>query len=347
MQTCVSDLSVAVGRFLCEEEREIISRELSAGKSCRYIARLLGRPFQTVCKEVARNGGRVVYRAKAAQVRSRSQARRPKGRLLVTNRALHDEVAAGLAQEWSPQEISHRLRRDYPDDQTMWVSHETIYQTLYLQAKGELRTELKLALRSGRAARVNRGRAAQIRQTRGKIPNMVNISERPPQAEDRAVPGFWEGDLIIGKGNKSQIATLVERQTRFLMLVKIPYDRTAERVSLLLGKKMGTLPAFMKKSLTWDQGKEMADHEKFTTATNIDVYFCDPHSPWQRGTNENTNGLLRQYFPKGTDLSGYSQAELDAVAERLNGRPRQTLDWLKPIEAYATLLEEHGVTLTP
>lgn len=335
------------GQPLRLEEREIISRELAVGRSCRFIAEVIGRPFQTVCKEVARNGGKDAYRAVPAEQRARSLVSRPKQRRLVTHQALREAVAAGLDQEWSPREISKRLLLDYPDDKTMRVSHETIYQTLYLQARGELRTELKLALRTGRAARMDRTRAAQTRATRGVIPNMVNISERPPEAEDRAVPGFWEGDLIIGKGGKSQIATLVERTTRFVMLVRIPYDRTAERVAFLLARKMGSLPDFMKKSLTWDQGKEMSHHASFTVATNMAVYFCDPHSPWQRGSNENTNGLLRQYFPKGTDLSGYTQAQLDAVAERLNGRPRETLNWLKPIEAYANLLATHGVTPTP
>ena len=222
-----------------------------------------------------------------------------------------------------------------PDDDTMRVSHETIYQSLYLQARGQLRTELKLALRQGRARRVPRERSSQVR---GQITNMVNISERPAQAQDRAVPGFWEGDLIIGKGGKSQIATLVERSTRYVMLVRVPYDRTAERVAILLAQKMMTLPAFLRHSITWDQGKEMAAHAKFTLTTGIPVYFCDPHSPWQRGSNENTNGLLRQYFPKGTDLSGHTQAELDAVADELNNRPRQTLGWLKPTEVLNNLL---------
>jgi transposase, IS30 family len=221
----------------------------------------------------------------------------------------------------------------------MRVAHETIYQTLYLQARGELRTQLKLALRSGRARRVSRSRTAVAT---GKIRDMINISERPPEAADRAVPGFWEGDLIVGKANRSQIATLVERTTRFVMLVRIPYDRTAERVVALLARKMQTLPEFLRKSITWDQGKEMAEHAQFTIKTGIDVYFCDPHSPWQRGSNENTNGLLRQYFPKGTDLSIHTQAELDAVADELNDRPRETLGWLKPTEVLNKLLIEAG-----
>ncbi len=227
---------------------------------------------------------------------------------------------SGLEKKWSPRQISERLRQDFPDDDTMRVSHETIYQSLYLQARGELRTQLKIALRQGRTRRVNRSRTTIAR---GKIPDMVNISERPVEAECRAVPGFWEGDLIIGKGCKSQIATLVERASRYVMLVRIPYDRTAQRVAVLLAQKMETLPDFLRNSVTWDQGKEMAAHANFTVKTGIDVYFCDPHSPWQRGSNENTNGLLRQYFPKGTDLSGYTQAELDAVADELNDRPRR------------------------
>ena len=256
---------------------------------------------------------------------------------------MHDEVNAGLEQKWSPRQISRRLRQDFPTDNTMQVSHETIYESLYLQARGELRTQLKLALRQGRTRRVTRSRATVAR---GKIPNMINISERPVEAEDRAVPGFWEGDLIIGAGGKSQIATLVERTSRFVMLVRIPYDRTAERVAALLARKMQTLPEFLRNSVTWDQGKEMASHATFTIKTGIDVYFCDPHSPWQRGSNENTNGLLRQYFPKGTDLSGYTQAELDAVADELNNRPRQTLGWLKPTEVLNKFLVEAGGAFT-
>ncbi|MGH4013013.1 MAG: IS30 family transposase [Pseudonocardiaceae bacterium] len=221
----------------------------------------------------------------------------------------------------------------------MRVSHETIYECLYLQARGELRTQLTLALRQGRTRRVSRSRTTVARR---KIPNMINISERPVEAEDRAVPGFWEGDLIIGKGGKSQISTLVERTSRYVMLVKIPYDRTADRVATLLAQKMETLPDFLRNSVTWDQGKEMAEHANFTVKTGIDVYFCDPHAPWQRGSNENTNGLLRQYFPKGTDLSGYTQAELDAVADELNNRPRETLGWLKPTEVLNKLLVEAG-----
>lgn len=327
------------GAELVVEERETISRRLAAKDSFRAIGKLLNRDHSVVSREVERNGGRSAYRAIPAQQRADEQRARPKPRLLEENTALHDAVNAGLKQKWSPQQISKRLREDYPDDDTMRVSAETIYECLYLQARGELRTQLTIALRQGRTCRVSRSRSAV---TRGKIRDMINISERPVEAEDRAVPGFWEGDLIIGKGGKSQVATLVERASRFTMLVRIPYDRTAQRVSILLGQKMEHLPEFLRKSVTWDQGKEMADHASFTIKTGIDVYFCDPHSPWQRGSNENTNGLLRQYFPKGTDLSGYTQAELDAVADELNNRPRQTLNWKKPTEVLNKFLVEAG-----
>lgn len=261
-------------------------------------------------------------------------------RELARSARLHEAVNDGLKEKWSPQQIANRLEEDHPDDPELRVSHETIYECLYLQSRGELLTQLKLALRSGRTRRVSHTRTSQAR---GKIQDMVNISDRPKEADDRAVPGFWEGDLVIGKGGKSQIATLVERTTRFTMLVRIPYDRTAERVALLLAKKMQTLPEVLRNSITWDQGKEMARHADFTVKTGIPVYFCDPHSPWQRGTNENTNGLLRQYFPKGTDLSLHTQDELDRVATELNGRPRETLGWKNPAEVLAELLSEGPV----
>jgi len=331
------------GVEILAEEREIISRELAAKRSCRWIGRLLNRDHSVVSREVARNGGPLAYRALPAQQRADKYRARPKPRLLETNTALHDAVNSGLEKKWSPQQISQRLREDFPEDDTMRVSHETIDESLYLQARGELRTQLTLALRQGRTRRVNRSRATV---TRGKITNMVTISERPVEAEDRAIPGFWEGDLIIGQAGKSQIATLVERASRFTMLVKIPYDRTADRVAALLAKKMEILPEFLRHSITWDQGKEMAAHANFTVKTGIDIYFCDPHAPWQRGSNENTNGLLRQYFPKGTDLSGHTQAELDAVADELNDRPRQTLGWRKPTEVLNEFLIKAGGALT-
>jgi IS30 family transposase len=320
------------------EEREIISRELSQHRSIRFIGKVLGRHHSTIAREIERNGGAREYRAVEAQRRADENRSRPKGRKLESSARLHDAVNESLQERWSPKQTSKRLREDHPDDPEMRVSHETIYECLYLQARGELRTQLTIALRQGRTRRVNRSRTSL---TRGKIPNMVNISERPKEADDRAVPGFWEGDLIIGKGNKSQIATLVERTTRFVMLVRIPYDRNAERVAALLARKMQTLPEFLRNSVTWDQGKEMARHVDFTIRTGMPVYFCDPHSPWQRGSNENTNGLLRQYFPKGTDLSLYTQDELDRVAAQLNGRPRETLNWRKPIEVFNDLLASH------
>ena len=331
------------GTPLCAEERETISRELCQNNSARGIAKLLGRHHGTIAREINLNGGAANYRALAAQERYESFKVRPKEHKLVASPRLHDAVNEGLEQKWSPEQISARLEEEYPDDLEMRVSHETIYQTLYLQTKGELRTVLTFSLRQGRARRVSRSRTAL---SRGKIPDMVNISERPAEAEDRAVPGFWEGDLIIGKGGKSQIATLVERTSRFTMLVKIPYDRTAERVAALLARKMETLPEFLRNSVTWDQGKEMARHAEFTVRTGLPVYFCDPHSPWQRGTNENTNGLLRQYFPKGTDLSLHTQEELDRVAAELNGRPRKTLNWRKPVEVFEELIAKRCVAMT-
>lgn len=327
------------------EEREVISREIACGRSARVIAGLLGRHHSIVSREIKNNGGRDQYRAVFADRRAEVLRQRPKKRVLEDNERLHDYVREGLALKWSPQQISSRLLVDYPDDMDMRVSAETIYQTLYLQARGELRTELKLALRTGRTRRVSRSRTSQS-STAGQIKDKILISERPAVADDRAVPGFWEGDLILGKGNKSQIATLVERRTRFLILVMIPYDRTAERVAARLARKMASLPEFLKNSLTWDQGKELAAHAKFTVLTDMPVYFCDPHSPWQRGTNENTNGLLRQYFPKGTDLSGFTQADLDRVAAELNDRPRETLGWMKPAEKLNELLLNAGVAPT-
>ena len=333
---------MANGTALQPEEREIISRELANNPkvTTRYLGRLLGREYSGIAKEIKRNGGRENYRAVAAQERCEAARARPKERKLASSRRLHDEVNVGLAQNWSPQQISARLKEDHPEDPEMRVSHETIYDCLYLQGRGELATQLKVALRSGRTRRVSHSRTSQVK---GGIIGMVNISERPKEADDRAVPGFWEGDLIIGKGGKSQIATLVERTTRFTILVRIPYDRTADRVAYLLAQKMQTLPDILKKSITWDQGKEMARHAEFTIRTGIPIYFCDPHSPWQRGTNENTNGLLRHYFPKGTELSLHSDAELDRVATELNGRPRQTLGWKTPTEALMELLSEGPV----
>jgi len=311
------------------EEREEISRGLAEELPAGLIAGRLGRHRSVVDREISRNGGRVGYRAHQAQGRAEVMRHRPKPRKLQSVPALHDAVVAGLAKDWSPQQIAARLVADYPGCEAMRVSHETIYQTLFCQARGELRTQLVLALRSGRTQRVPHG---STRPKQARIAGMVMLTERPAEAEDRAVPGHWEGDLVVGKAGKSQIATLVERSTRFLILQRIPYDRTAERVAIQLAQAAGRLPAALYLSITWDRGVEMAAHAKFTVATNIPVYFCDPHSPWQRGSNENTNGLLRQYFPKGADLSGYTQAELDAVADKLNTRPRETLGWRTPAE---------------
>jgi IS30 family transposase len=238
-----------------------------------------------------------------------------------------------LEARWSPQQIAWQLRHDHPHDPEMWVSHETIYQSLFVQGRGALRAELHRCLRTGRARR-----RPFHRVRGGEIPDMVLISERPAEVEDRAVPGHWEGDLIIGKANRSAIGTLVERQTRYLMLVALPSGRTAEAVRQALAEKILALPVELRRSLTWDRGSEMAEHVRFTVDTGVQIYFCDPHSPWQRGSNENTNGLVRQYFPKGTDLSVHSQDQLDAVARELNSRPRQTLGWMKPSEALAKVL---------
>jgi transposase, IS30 family len=331
------------GRPLCVQERDEILRGICGGASDRLIARRLGRSQSTVSREIGRNGGREGYRVHAAQGRAESQVRRPKVRRLEADRRLHDEVAAGLANKWSPQQIAGRLVEDHPADPRMRVSHETIYQALYLQARGELRTELKVCLRQGRAQRRPRG-AARVKQAR--IAGMVSICERPAEVEDRAVPGHWEGDLVIGKGGKSQVATLVERSTRFLMLVQIPYDRTAERVASRLATEVRHLPGQLKRSLTWDQGVELAAHAKFSLAAQVPVYFCDPHSPWQRGSNENTNGLIRQYLPKGTDLSWYTQDQLNEIAASLNERPRQTLGFKTPAEKFDELLRAAGDAFT-
>ena len=331
------------GEVLTVEERDDILRGIGENLSARAIAARLGRDRSVISREIARNGGRDGYRVHAAQERYEALKSRPKERKLEKNKRLHDVVAEKLRDDFSPEQISGRLKEDYPDDPGMRVSHETIYQALFLQARGELRTQLKLALRTGRAQRVPRG---STRPKQARIAGMVNISERPAEAEDRAVPGHWEGDLIIGKGGKSQVATLVERHSRCVMLARIPYDRCADRVAIILSQRIGELPEQLRRSLTWDQGVEMAGHVEFTVATNVPVFFCDPHSPWQRGSNENTNGLLRQYFPKGTDLSCYTQTELDEIAAKLNRRPRKTLGFKTPAEALEKVLMEAADALT-
>jgi len=320
---------MARGRVLDLAEREQIARGIDRQWTDTAIAQKLGRDQSVISREVRRNGGRVEYSAIRAQRRADRLRARPQARKLESNQELHDKVNQGLAQDWSPQQIARRLRQDYPAAEVMHVSHETIYETLFVQARGECRTQLALALRSGRTARVPAG---ATRPKQARIRGMVLISERPAEAADRAVPGHWESDLIVGARNASQILTLVERSSRFVLLQKIPYDRRAERVALLLAECVQRLPAALWRSITHDQGVEMAEHTTFTLKTNIPVFFCDPHSPWQRGSNENTNRLLRQYFPKGTDLSIHSQAHLDTIAAKLNGRPRETLDWQTPAE---------------
>ena len=349
-------------------EREEISRGLAAGESCRWIARtrLPGRDPSTVSREVARHGGRDRYRAERALRRASISRCRPKPRRLVVEPELAGQVLARLLRRWSPRQIAASLAADFPDRPELRVSPETIYQAVYrslfVQGRGQLRREVAEALgalletplspeqeaeiaadiarylRRGHARRQSRYlRTARKAQGRGRIPGMVLISQRPAEVADRAIPGHWEGDLLIGRANRSQIATLVERSTRFVMLVALPHGRDAATVSAALASAVTGLPAALRRSLTWDQGKEMAGHAAFTVATGIDVYFCDPRSPWQRGTNENTNGLLRQYYPKGSDLSGLTQADLDRVADELNDRPRETLNWRSPAQAFAEL----------
>lgn len=312
------------------EEREEISRHLSAGLSFRVIASRLGRSPSTVSREVVGNGGRRRYRAWRADDRALHEAKRPKEPKLARNNELREKVEELLTALWSPEQISAHLAREYGDDSSMRVSHETIYQALFVQGRGYLRKELTQCLRTGRAARHPQGREKNHQQLAG----MVMISDRPAEAEDRAVPGHWEGDLIIGKGKKSAIGTLVERKNRYVMLLHLPNGRSAEHVHEALAARIQDLPESLRRSLTWDQGKEMSQHAQFTIDTDVQVYFCDPHSPWQRGSNENTNGLLRQYFPKGTDLSVHDQEYLKKVEEQLNRRPRKTLGWKSPAEAY-------------
>lgn len=325
---------------LSREEREEVSRGLRCGESRRAIAARLGRAPSTISREVALNGSRDDYRAWSADRAALERGRRPKPAKLLLDERLRCEVDRGLCELWSPQQISARLVREYPDDPSMRVSHETIYKTLFVQARGALRKELAACLRSGRTQRRPRLRGEQAK--RGRIQNMVMLSERPPEVEDRAVPGHWEGDLIIGKGSRSAIGTLVERSSRYVMLFRLPDGRSAEDVRKALTRTMTKLPAELRRTLTWDQGNEMADHVRFTMDTKMEVYFCDPHSPWQRGSNENTNGLLRQYFPSKTDLSVHSTAYLNAVARQLNGRPRETLDWLKPAEVFGQSVATTG-----
>ena len=321
-------------------EREELSRGLVAGDSLRTIASRLGRAPSTVSREVGWIDSRRDYRAWRADEQAMERARRPKPAKLTINSRLCREVERGLGARWSPQQIASRLVRDYPDDLEMRVSPETIYRTLFVQARGALRKELTTCLRRGRTQRRPQMRTEQ--SGAGRLQNMILISARPPEIEDRAVPGHWEGDLIIGKGGRSAIGVLVERSSRYVVLVHLPHGRTAEDVRAALTRQISKLPAELRRTLTWDQGKEMAEHVRFTTDTNMTVYFCDPHSPWQRGSNENTNGLLRQYFPRTADLSQHNAAHLNAVARELNNRPRQTLNWMKPSEVFSQTVASIG-----
>ena len=319
-------------RNLSLGEREEISRGLAAGDSLRGIAARLGRAPSTISREVGANRGRSSYRALDAERTATRRARRPKRAKLASSRRLRAMVEALLEAWWSPRQISEWLARAYPDDPEMRVAHETIYQSLFVQGRGALRRELTACLRTGRAMR--RPNRQADGWGRGKIRDMVMISERPAEVEDRAVPGHWEGDLLMGKG-LTAIGTLVERKSRYVMLFALPNGHTAESVRTAMADKITDLPVQLRRSLTWDQGHEMAEHAKFTVDTGVQVYFCDPKSPWQRGSNENTNGLLRQYLPKGTDMKQITQKELDAMARSLNERPRQTLLWLTPSQAFA------------
>jgi IS30 family transposase len=315
------------------DEREEISLGLRRGATLTAIAAQLGRSVSTVSREVAANGGRGDYRAWRAHERAYQRSLRPKPRKLAS-RELAAEVTRCLRKWWSPREISKRLRLEHPDDPMMWVSHETIYKTLFIQGRGELRRELTRCLRSGRAKRRPQGRL----ETRGRIPGMVMISERPSEVDDRAVPGHWEGDLIIGKNAQSAVGTLVERSTRYVMLLHLPDGRFPVQVDAAMRRAIKKLPKELVRTITWDQGKEMHRHVNFTVDTGVQIYFCDPHSPWQRGSNENTNGLLRQYMPRGTDLSVLSARDLTRIAGSLNDRPRATLGFMKPSEKLAELL---------
>ena len=320
-------------------EREEISRGIVIGRSMRSIAASLGRAPSTVSRELRRNGGRRDYRASDADQAAWDQGHRAKSCKLAGNRALARIVAQKLKMLWSPEQIAGWLKSTYPEDESYQVSHETIYRTLFIQARGALKKELLQYLRRTRVMRRSR-LYTQKRDTHGRISNTISISERPPSVEDRAVPGHWEGDLIFGTHN-SQIATLVERQTRYVMMAKVNSKDTETVINALI-KHAQQLPRELYTSLTWDRGKEMADHQRFTLATDIKVYFCDPQNPWQRGSNENTNGLLRQYFPKGTDLSLHSQTKLNAVARQLNERPRKTLNFETPAQRFGQCVASTG-----
>ena len=318
---------------LSRAERDEILKGLSEGASFRAIARALNRDPTTISREVKRNFGRRQYRAYYADELATKRARRPKPTKLAAQPQLREVVEGMLQKRYSPEQISKTVEREYPESAEMRVSHEAIYRSLYIQGRGSLRRTLARYLRRGKSMRSPRTRPRLV----DRFGSMLSISQRPPEESDRAVPGHWEGDLLVGK-HQSAIATLVERKTRFVMLVALPNGKDAESVRTALTKKILQLPEELRRSLTWDRGTEMAQHARFSVDTNVKVYFCDPHSPWQRGTNENTNGLLRQYFPKGTDLRLFTQDELDGVAAELNDRPRQTLGWMRPSEALAQVL---------
>ena len=324
------------GRCLTFAEREEIAMAHAAGHGVRQIAESLGRSPSTVCRELQRNiEGTNSYRATTAHALAYERASRPKAAKLATNLVLRAKVEKDLEKKYSPEQITGRLRVEFPDDPEMRVSPETIYQSLYVQSRGALRRDLAVCLRTGRALRRP---SRKVGQRKNRIPNMINIAERPPEVEDRAVPGNWEGDLIIGKQNQTAIGTLVERTTGYVMLLHLPDGYKPEQVRDVLAAKIKTLPDSLRLSLTWDQGPEMRDWKHVSIDAGIDIYFCDPHSPWQRGTNENTNGLLRQYFPKGTDLGVHSSDDLEWVAQELNDRPRKRLAFKKPIELIGDLL---------
>lgn len=326
-------------RALSESEREEISRGLAGGRSIREIAAAIGRAPSTISREIGRNGGSTHYRAAAADAAAWRRGRRPKLCRLAQQPHLRRLVETKLRADWSPQQIAGWLMETFPNESALHISHETIYRTLYVQARGALKRELVAHLRLSRGYRQSRT-AASAPDHRGQIVDAVPISARPPEADDRAVPGHWEGDLLAGT-KWSNMATLVERHSRYVMLVRLP-DRNAPTVARALARRIQKLPDSMKQSLTWDRGKEMAQHKAFTIATDVQVFFCDPRSPWQRGSNENTNGLLRQYFPKGQDVSHYTQRQLDAIALKLNTRPRQTLGWKTPAQALAAAVASTG-----
>jgi IS30 family transposase len=336
-------------RFLSPIERAAIMTGRAQGLSIRRIAAVLGRSPSTVSREMSRNRrGAHRYDARTAQVRAERRRCRPRPSKLALDEKLRRVVQDGLDLKWSPMQISRRLVEQFPGDERMRVSHETIYQAIYVQARGSLKREVEARVRTGRTLRKPR-RQHSADRSETRIRDMIMISERPAEIEDRAIPGHWEGDLIIGKDNGSQIGTLVERATRYCLLLHLPKDRRPETVAEAMVEKIRSLPTHLIRSITWDQGIEMAHHKTITFATDVDIYFCDPHSPWQRGSNENTNGLLRQYFPKGTDLGTHSAEHLDAVAIELNGRPRQTLNWKTPAEALNALLstqQQPGVATT-